>query len=310
MYYDFKWMDINLNDFFTEDMSTVIGRKGRKPQVEIYRPGSGPLRKSALGREEFYGEGFPGRNERSNVSKERREYQKQGKDDPQKLLDDFDRLSICSTNSRKGERSGSTGDKNRKMKLYVGMNTTYIGTDSEYAWDGGTLTFQGNQAFYPNIPPPTMFNHPPPTLVTAQAPPHMWSHTLPQVRGRGKGRVPHHELERERIAFEEARMTRSLTPESLKEVETFQEPTPLLSEPCKLGKEKESSKNVNTYDAVRSPDNEGKSLEQTTIRGLEVSENENAASSKLKSPVQPKSPPDLTTKKPAGTGMVSTVELK
>jgi len=603
----------------TEDMSSVVGRKGVKPQVEIYRPGSGPLRKSAYGEEEFYGEGFHGKNDHSNLRQEMKESRNWGRNDPHKLVDDFDRLSICSNNSQKGGKnmslSGSTGslsdpkkrtkkpevpiyvppkpssfsnnlenktfktrnysntkrsdsfkkedhirrgseisfrkdtevdnnqwsdnrslrgkseppkseegakrpnerDKNRKTKKskrrngrrdhkdeninqtneikekitplmdikfdynpmmkagsnydltcyetsgytttdgeserdtmrnasplqhqnmrqsseprslpftsihldkrgrdtrsvepgdekqwldksnhkppsgqygrkgskqsysknkqyhmsfdnlpprlqkklmeknglqeqpvnstygssnnenlylgsnsdlsyggtdsepscngpttlstsylvtatkpsYIGMETTYIGTNSEDAWDGGSLTFKGNnQAFYSSIPPPTLFTHPPPAIVPTQAPLHLWSQTLPHVRGRGRGRIPHHELERERIAFEEERMTRSLTPDALREVQKFEE-----SPADEMGQlqvnEYFSSQNVSSYEASGTHDKDQMLPEETKTRGLEITGEADASSTTLKSPIQQKTPEDVF-KKPTGTGM-------
>ncbi|XP_054290937.1 telomerase-binding protein EST1A isoform X2 [Macrosteles quadrilineatus] len=212
-------------------------------------------------------------------------------------------LTYNGTGSEPFYSSQSSSFNPAAKSSYVGMNTTYIGTNSEDAWDGGSLTFQGNnQTFYSTVPPPTMFHHPPPPLITTQAPPHFWSQTLPHVRGRGRGRVPHHELERERIAFEEARMARSLTPDALGELERFEEKDSLSpKESLKLEKEKEPSQSNDASNTPRSNEKEEKSLGETKTSGLDASENESATSNK--SPTQSTSPQDFIFKKPITTSM-------
>lgn len=88
-------------------MSSGINKRNGKPQVELYRPGSGPLRKSAYGEEESYGDHFDPKNERYNFRKDKRDSKDYRKDDTYKLSDDFDKLSVSSYNSHKKERNAN-----------------------------------------------------------------------------------------------------------------------------------------------------------------------------------------------------------
>ncbi|XP_046680255.1 telomerase-binding protein EST1A isoform X2 [Homalodisca vitripennis] len=193
---------------------------------------------------------------------------------------------------------------------YSVVNATFIGTNSEDPWDGSSVTFQGTttNSFYTNVPPPIIFSRPPPPIIRSQLPPPpLWSQTLPHTRVRGRGRVPQHELERERITFEEERMTRSLTPDALRESGLHSEPVPLQVESPKQDmsknrsfEEQESTK-INQDDVdVKPHKEEGKPLPD--LNKLEIPENI-SPNNKMKSPVQPKSPQDLTFKKSSGTGM-------
>uniref|UniRef100_A0A1B6CG54 PIN domain-containing protein n=2 Tax=Clastoptera arizonana TaxID=38151 RepID=A0A1B6CG54_9HEMI len=101
-----------------------------------------------------------------------------------------------------------------------GIQSSYLGANSEDAWDGSSITFQGSNTnmFYPNVPPP-IFNQPPPApphLIFTQPPPTIWSQTLP-TRSRGRGRLGPHEMEH---IQETARFTRSLTPDRFKEIDS------------------------------------------------------------------------------------------
>lgn len=100
-------------------------------------------------------------------------------------------------------------------------HTSYIGTNSEDVWDGSSITFQGTNTnvYYPNMPPPPIFNQPPPHMIYSHPPPSVWSQTLPP-RSRGRGRLGLQELEIGRIVHEAARYTRSLTPDRLKEADS------------------------------------------------------------------------------------------
>lgn len=193
---------------------------------------------------------------------------------------------------------------------YLGMNTTFIGTNSEDPWDGSSVTFQGTHpnTFYTNVPPPlpNIFSRPPPPL--PQMTPSIWSQTLPpaRARGRGRGRVPQHELERDKITFDELRMTRSLTPDAVRELEG---PVSLPPEPFHQTQEECKGAQNNQNNAVsvlpKSHVSEDRSLEKDTQKEPQRHSSDDNTASKQRSPVMPKSSQDLTFKKPSVTGMVS-----
>lgn len=199
---------------------------------------------------------------------------------------------------------------------YLGMTTTFIGTNSEDPWDGSSVTFQGTHpnSFYTNVPPPlpNIFSRPPPPL--HQMPPSIWSQTLPPGRARGRGRLPQHELEREKITFDELRMTRSLTPDALRELERAEGPVSLPPEQF-YEKEKEESKTVqNNQSRVvsvspRLPVSEERSLAINKQKDSQHHSSDGNTANKQRSPVLPKSQQDLTLKKPSLTGMVSVVTV-
>lgn len=191
---------------------------------------------------------------------------------------------------------------------YLGMNTTFIGTNSEDPWDGSSVTFQGTHpnTFYTNVPPPlpNIFSRPPPPL--PQMTPSIWSQTLPPARARGRGRVPQHELERDKITFDELRMTRSLTPDAVRELEgpvsLPPEPFHQTPEECKGAQNKQSNA-VSVLPKSHVP--EDRSLEKDTQKDPQLHLSDDNTASKQRSPIMPKSSQDLTFKKPSVTGMVS-----
>lgn len=107
-------------------MSTTSGRRG-KPEIEIYRPGSGKLRRSAGGHGDFEGPKDSGRFEdkqrsSSNNSFKYNQNNTPRKSDMNRVTDDFDRLSVSSNSSRNRDRhvigaeapNNSSNSDNRK----------------------------------------------------------------------------------------------------------------------------------------------------------------------------------------------------
>lgn len=214
---------------------------------------------------------------------------------------------------------------------YLGVTTTFIGTNSEDPWDGSSsLTFQGTSStpssinypantpspnpmlyqsnhdqYYPTVPH-MVFTQPPPSLnYTHMPPPPVWSQTLPPVRMRGRGRVPQHELERDKINFEDPRMTRSLTPDALRDLDRFQDAVSNEFHSL-VNLQEKSPQSTGTKEPLKSPKVEDlPSPNRDQQRGLVREESASSLSSnKVKSPDQPKSPKDLNFVS-SGTGMVS-----
>lgn len=89
----------------------------------------------------------------------------------------------------------------------------YIGTTSEEAWDGSTVTFQGSYGSqsssnshtgqYHSLPsmslPPMPTSHPPQSLPPPQSHDN-WANTMPGTRNRGRGRLRQEDIEMERAA--------------------------------------------------------------------------------------------------------------
>lgn len=196
---------------------------------------------------------------------------------------------------------------------YLNTKTNFISTTSEDPWDGScSVTFQGSNpgTYIPNV---TMLSHPPPNMYNHIPSPAVWSQTLPNIRTRGRGRVPHDELERERIAFEEARIRRSLTPNAFEECKQRSvDSESLRVELLESEKKIETSVNNQEKEEAESP-KQDKQLKVEPIQNKttedQLNENNNAVNKQI-SPVPPKSPQDLTFKKTTGTGMVRKTNYK
>ena len=104
--------------------------------------------------------------------------------------------------------------KKKFLAENMAANASYIGTTSEDIWDGSTVTFQGSGGSYQHVQP---LQHilPQHDGLGQQQGPSEWSHTLPNPRTRGRGRLRPDELEREKTVSSFPRFSRSLTPDRL-----------------------------------------------------------------------------------------------
>ncbi|KAJ9594803.1 hypothetical protein L9F63_013905, partial [Diploptera punctata] len=98
--------------------------------------------------------------------------------------------------------------KKKFLAENMAANTSYIGTTSEDAWDGSTVTFQGSGLSYQHVQPPLQHDG-----IGQQQNFPEWSHTLPNPRTRGRGRLRPDEVEMEKVFSAVARYSRSLTPD-------------------------------------------------------------------------------------------------
>lgn len=194
----------------------------------------------------------------------------------------------------------------------LNLKPTFIGANSEDpSWDGScSVTFQGSNCNKSTNTP--VLSRVPPYVYTQIPAPPLWSQTLPIVKSRGRGRVPHHELEKERIAFEEARVKREQVSSTVEDNHrnqnvTFSYPTDLVNNERYAVSEREY---VNYHDVAGPSQHRNKQLitgpAQNNNTDLQSYEKNNAVC-KQKSPVPPQSPLDPPLKKTPVTGMVCTL---